>query len=81
MVPFVQVSRQLIVYLPNHEEVVLMAKVFKCSDLGMKCDFVARAETEEELMKLVRKHGMEAHGMADVKPELLAKVKAAIRDE
>ena len=25
-----------------------MAKVLKCKDVGMDCDFVARGETEEE---------------------------------
>jgi predicted small metal-binding protein len=29
-----------------------MAKVLKCKDVGIDCDFVARAETEEEVLKL-----------------------------
>ena len=28
-----------------------MAKALRCRDVGIDCDFVARAETEEEILK------------------------------
>jgi predicted small metal-binding protein len=28
-----------------------MAKALRCRDVGMDCDFVAHAETEEEILK------------------------------
>ena len=57
-----------------------MAKSIKCCDVGVDCDFEARAENEAELMKKVREHARTAHGYKDIPPELVSKVKAAIRD-
>ena len=58
-----------------------MAKVLRCSDIGMDCDFVARAETDEEILKKVAEHAATAHDMKEIPEEVLAKVRAAIRDE
>jgi predicted small metal-binding protein len=41
----------------------------------------ATAETEEELMKRVVAHAQREHGVAEVTPELTAKVKAAIAQQ
>jgi len=57
-----------------------MAKSMKCSDVGVACDFEARAETEAELMVKLQEHARTAHGFKDIPPELVAKVKAAIKD-
>jgi len=51
----------------------------KCKDVGMDCGFEATAETEEELMKKIAEHAAEVHGMKTIPPELLEKVKAAIK--
>lgn len=58
-----------------------MAKVLRCRDLGMDCDFVARAETEEELLQKAAEHAAAEHNMTEISEEVLAKVRAAIRDE
>ena len=58
-----------------------MAKVLRCSDVGIDCDFEARAETEEEILKKVAEHAATAHDMKEIPDEVLAKVRAAIRDE
>lgn len=58
-----------------------MAKTMSCRDVGPDCDFVARAETEEELMQQVVVHAGAVHGMQEVPPEVAEKVKAAIKDE
>jgi predicted small metal-binding protein len=58
-----------------------MAKVLKCKDVGMDCDFVARAETEEEVLKQAAVHAGTTHDMTDMSNEVLAKVRAAIQDE
>jgi len=58
-----------------------MAKVLRCSDVGFDCSFVARADSEEELMKKVAEHAAEVHDMKEISEEVAAKVKAAIRDE
>ena len=57
-----------------------MAKSIKCSDVGVDCDFEARAENEAELMKKVAEHARTQHGITSIPKELLAKVKTAIRD-
>lgn len=58
-----------------------MAKVLRCRDVGMDCDFVTRAATEEEILKQAAAHAQTAHNMKDIPAEVVAKVRAAIRDE
>ncbi len=58
-----------------------MAKALRCRDVGMDCDFVARAETEEENLKKATEHAATVHDMKEIPEEVLAKVRAAIRDE
>jgi predicted small metal-binding protein len=58
-----------------------MAKVLRCREVGMDCDFVARGETEEEILKKAAEHADTDHGMKEIPEEVLAKVRAAIRDE
>ena len=57
-----------------------MAKEMRCADVGMDCDFVARAETTDELMEQVAAHAAETHGITEVSEELAAKVQSVIRD-
>ncbi len=58
-----------------------MAKVLRCRDVGMDCDFVARGQTEEEILKKAAEHADTDHGMKEIPEEILAQVHAAIRDE
>jgi len=58
-----------------------MTKVIRCRDVGMDCDFEARAESEEELLKKVAEHAGTTHDMTKIPEEVLAKVRAAIKDE
>jgi predicted small metal-binding protein len=58
-----------------------MAKVLKCKDVGMDCDFVARGETEEDVLKQAAEHAGATHGMKEMSDEVLAKVRAAIHEE
>ncbi len=57
-----------------------MAKQLKCADVGPDCTFVARADTEEELLELVVEHAARVHGIHEITPDLAAKVKSAIHD-
>jgi predicted small metal-binding protein len=57
-----------------------MAKVMKCREVGLDCDFVATGENEGEIMAKVAKHAKEDHGMTDISPEVVAKVQAAIHE-
>ena len=58
-----------------------MAKTMSCRDVGPDCDFVARGESEDEVMGQVAEHARDAHGFDEVPPELAEKAKAAIKDE
>ena len=49
-----------------------------CASIMPGCTFTASAATEEELMKKVAAHAARDHKIAEISPELAAKVKAAI---
>jgi predicted small metal-binding protein len=55
-------------------------KTLSCKDMGLQCNWVGRAETEEDLLKQVAKHAKEVHNM-DPTPELEQKLRQAIHDE
>jgi len=63
-----------------------MAKVLRCRDVGIDCDFVARADSEEEILKKAAEHAAATHAaathdMKEIPEEVLSQVRAAIRDE
>jgi len=60
-----------------------VAKVLRCQDLGMSCPMEIRADNEDELLKLAAAHAEKDHGIAatNIPPEILALVRAAIREE
>jgi predicted small metal-binding protein len=58
-----------------------MAKVIHCRDVGFDCAGVVRAATEEEALQMAAEHAKAVHGLQEITPEVLAKVKAVIRDE
>lgn len=51
---------------------------FKCRDIGMDCDFEAKAETEDELMAKIAEHADQAHDMKPIAPDVMDKVKQVI---
>jgi predicted small metal-binding protein len=57
-----------------------MTKMLKCRDVGVDCDGVIKAETEEELTRKVAEHAKTVHGMSEISPDMVAKVKAAIKE-
>lgn len=56
-------------------------KVISCREVGVDCDFEARGETVEELLRKCADHARSAHGMEEIPAELAAKVRSAIREE
>ncbi|HKF46546.1 MAG TPA: DUF1059 domain-containing protein [Terracidiphilus sp.] len=58
-----------------------MAKVLTCREVGMDCDFVARGNSEEEILAQAAVHAKKDHGFEAIPAEVLEKVKAAIHDE
>jgi predicted small metal-binding protein len=59
----------------------MMAKILRCNDIGLDCDFVAKADTEEEILRQAAEHAAATHDMKEIPEDVLAKVRAAIRDE
>ncbi len=51
----------------------------RCRDVGVDCDYVAHGRTEEELFKNAAEHGKSAHNMDKIPPEIMEKVRSAIR--
>jgi len=58
-----------------------MAKILRCRDVGIDCDFEVRATTEEEILKKAAEHAQAVHNMKEIPEEVVEKVRAAIHDE
>lgn len=58
-----------------------MRKVLECRAIVPGCNFVARADTDEELMLKAADHARNAHGVDHMSEPLKAKVRSAIREE
>jgi predicted small metal-binding protein len=58
-----------------------MAKILECAkvDPSSGCTHVIRGATEDEVMKKAAEHAKE-HGIRDVTPQLVDRIKATIRD-
>lgn len=65
----------------NPEGRSAMAKVLRCRDVGVACDWEARGATVDEIMAKAAEHAKTVHGMAQIPPEVMEKAKAAIKDE
>jgi predicted small metal-binding protein len=53
-----------------------------CRDVGVDCDYVAKGETEEELMKDAADHAVKDHGYKEeeiMTPEMKEKIRSHIR--
>ena len=58
-----------------------MAKVVSCRDVGMDCDFVAKGDSEQDVLQQCAEHARTDHGMDEIPAEVTDKVRAAIHDE
>jgi predicted small metal-binding protein len=57
-----------------------MAKSFACKDIGMDCNFRARANNEEDIYKKVGDHAKKVHNIQQMDRDLMAKIGAAIKE-
>jgi len=55
-------------------------KDFHCRDVGGSCDFVARGDSNKEILDQVKMHAQNDHKM-QVTPDLQKKVEGLIHDE
>lgn len=57
-----------------------MAKEVRCADVGLDCDFIARAGSSDELLARIVTHAAEVHGITEITPDLHAKLASVIKD-
>ena len=48
-----------------------MAKVLRCRDVGVDCDFAVHGETEDEVLKKAKEHARKDHGIKKTTKEYL----------
>jgi predicted small metal-binding protein len=53
-------------------------KRFRCGDVVPGCTVEFKNATEDELLTAVAVHAHNAHGLSDLPPELISRVRAAI---
>jgi predicted small metal-binding protein len=58
-----------------------MSKAVSCRDVGVDCDFVAKGETEQDILQQCAEHARKEHDMTELAADLAVKIRAAIRDE
>jgi predicted small metal-binding protein len=60
---------------------VEMEKVLRCADVsGTSCQFIARGQTMDDILRQAGQHVVEGHGLT-VTPELVDAVKARVTEE
>lgn len=52
---------------------------FKCKDVGMKCKFEVKTGNQDEIMPIIAVHAEKSHNMKEISPEMLEKVRKAIK--
>ena len=58
-----------------------MGKVLKCRDVGVDCDFEAHGKDVDEILRKAAEHAKGCHMGTEMTPELVAKIKASIKEE
>lgn len=58
-----------------------MEKIIRCRDVGFDCDGVIKAQTEEEALKLAAEHAKKVHGLKEVTPEVVEKIKSVMTEK
>ncbi len=55
-------------------------KQFACGDVVSGCDGVVTGETDDDVLAAAAAHAAEAHGLTDLPEEVVAAVKAGIKE-
>ena len=58
-----------------------MEKVIHCRDVGFDCNGVIRAKTEKEALEMAAEHAKKVHGVTEITPQIVDKIKGVIREE
>ena len=59
-----------------------MAKILRCKHIGpdTNCQFEAKGETEDDILKQVAAHAADEHGITEVTPELVDAARGNMED-
>jgi predicted small metal-binding protein len=52
---------------------------FRCKDIGERCSFEVKDENRDELIWVVALHAEETHNMKRAQPEMMDKIKKAVK--
>jgi predicted small metal-binding protein len=55
-------------------------KQFACGDVVSGCDGVVTGETDDDVLTAAAAHAADAHGLTDLPEEIVAAVKAGIKE-
>lgn len=58
-----------------------MGKTLACKDVGVDCDFVISGKDEADVLQQAAKHAAGCHQGVKMTPDVVAKVKAAIKED
>lgn len=58
-----------------------MEKVIHCRDVGFDCNGVIRAKTEEEALQMAAAHAKSVHGLREITPDVVDKIKSVMKEE
>ena len=58
-----------------------MKKVIRCRDVGFDCNGVIKAPSENEALALAAEHAKSVHGVKEITPEIVQKIKSVMREE
>lgn len=58
-----------------------MEKIIRCRDVGFDCNGVIKAKTEKEALELAAEHARAVHGVNEITPDIVQKIRSVMRDE
>ena len=58
-----------------------MAKTLHCADVMPGCDYVAKGDSDQDVLQQAAEHARTVHNIAEITPELAAQVQSRIRDD
>jgi predicted small metal-binding protein len=58
-----------------------MEKIIHCRDVGFDCNGVIKAKTEKEALEMAAAHARTVHGVKEITPDIVEKIRSVMRDE
>ncbi len=57
-----------------------MEVIIWCRDVGFDCNGVVNAPTEKEALRLAIEHAQTVHGVKEISPEIMEKIRTAMSE-